>query len=782
MEWSAMREFILKSGVSRPFVTLLASLLFIIATSWGAGYLTFKSDSRVFFEESNPQLQAFDRMEAVYSQSDNVAFLIVPKSGDVFTKENLSLIYDLTEQAWQTPYSSRVDSITNYQHTFATGDDLIVEDLVLDPEVLDTQRIEEIRAIAVNEPLLAKRLISTEGHVSLVNVTVQMPGTNAEQELTDVSTFVRQIRDDLLEKYPNTEIHLTGLVMMDVAFAEAALADNNTLMPLMFLIVMVAIGLLLRTITGTISTLLIAIVAIVVTLGVTGWLGIYLTPPSAAAPIMILTVVVADCVHILANMFHEMRKGFDKRQAIYNSLEHNLKAIFITSATTALGFLSMNFSDVPPFQDLGNMVAFGVMMAFLFSVTLFPALLAILPIRPFKQDVKEHSGLMAGVSNFVVKNYRILLPSTLCAMLVILFLIPRNELNDRYVEFFDESVPFRMATELMGKELSGVDTIEFSIETGTANGINDPKVIAAIDHFSEWLRTLPEVDHVNTLSDIFKRLNKNMHGDDPAWYKLPEGKELAAQYLLLYEMSLPVGLDLNNQINVDKSGTRVVATLENMPTYELLELEELTTTWFATNYPELKLEAASISLMFAHVSKKNINSMLLGSVLALLLISPILGMVMGSVKYGVISLLPNLLPAGVAFGIWALLSAEVGLGLSVVIGMTLGIVVDDTVHFMSKYLTARREKNMSPEEAVHYTFQSVGPALWFTTLVLVAGFLIMALSTYRVNADMGVMTAITIVIALLVDFLLLPSLLIAADKIRKDPQPVEENSGIVTQN
>ncbi|MBU1310506.1 MAG: MMPL family transporter [Gammaproteobacteria bacterium] len=773
-----MRDFILKSGVYRPITTLLLCLALIIATSWGAGLLVFKSDNRVFFAPDNPQLQAFDQMEAVYAKSDNVAFLVVPKNGDIFTRENLTAIQQLTKSAWQTPYSSRVDSISNYQHTYATDDELVVGDLVLNPQALDATQLEQLRAIALNEPLLVKRLISTQGHVSLINVTLQKPGLDAEKELAEISQFARQLRDDLMASYPQIDIYLTGLVMMDVAFAEAALADNETLVPLMFLVVFLAVGLLLKTITGTLATVFIAVVSIAVTLGAAGWLGIALTPPSAAAPIMILTIVVADCVHILAGLFQEMRQGVERRQALYNSLQHNVKAIFLTSVTTALGFLSMNFSDVPPFQDLGNMVAFGVMTAFLLSVTLFPALLSILPITPFKQGVRQNSRLMSAISQFVVTHYRRLLPGSVLVMAAMLLFIPQNELNDKYVEFFDQSVPFRAATELMEQQLSGVDTLEFSIETATPNGINKPEVIAAIEQFSNWLRSLPEVDHVNTLSDTFKRLNKNMHGDDPAWYKLPDNPQLAAQYLLLYEMSLPIGLDLNNQINVDKSATRLIVTLKNLPTYQLLEFEQRASSWFAGQYPELQLKAASISLMFAHVSKKNIDSMLLGSIVALILISPILGFAMRSTKYGFISLLPNLLPAGIAFGIWGLLSGEVGLGLSVVIGTTLGIVVDDTVHFISKYLYARRERKMAPNAAIHYTFQTVGPALWFTSLILIAGFAIMALSTYRVNAEMGLMTAITIAIALIVDFLFLPSLLMATDKADAVTQPVDENANL----
>jgi hypothetical protein len=264
-----------------------------------------------------------------------------------------------------------------------------------------------------------------------------------------------------------------------------------------------------------------------------------------------------------------------------------------------------------------------------------------------------------------------------------------------------------------------------------------------------------------------------MHGDDPRWYKLPESQEMSAQYLLLYEMSLPYGLDLNNQLNVDKSSSRIVATFKNMSSNELITLEQEMIKWFANNAPQYDVDFASPSLMFAHIGQRNIISMLIGTILALILISILLGIALRSWKYGVISLLPNLAPAAIAFGLWGIISGEVGLGLSVVIGMTLGIVVDDTVHFLSKYLHAKRDKNATSKEAVHYAFDNVGRALWITTLVLVAGFTVLAQSSFKMNADMGFLTALTIFIALVVDFLFLPPLLMLLDK-RTKKQPVTQ--------
>jgi len=262
-----------------------------------------------------------------------------------------------------------------------------------------------------------------------------------------------------------------------------------------------------------------------------------------------------------------------------------------------------------------------------------------------------------------------------------------------------------------------------------------------------------------------KRLNKNLHGDDPAWFRIPESRELAAQYLLLYEMSLPYGLDLNDQINVDKSATRLNVSLKSISSNNAIALEERAQRWLRGNAPEsMQVDGASPAIMFSHIGARNIRSMLSGTTLALVLISVTLIFALRSLRIGMISIVPNLVPAGMAFGLWGLLVGQVGLALSVVTGMTLGIVVDDTVHFLSKYLRARREEGLSSADAVRYAFHTVGTALWTTSAVLIAGFLVLTRSPFELNSGMGLLTAITIALALLADFLLLPTLLMTLDK------------------
>lgn len=772
-----MRERIYNFALNKPWTVLLISIILVFGTAFGAKNLVFKGDYKVFFSEENPQLTAFESIQDIYSKSDNVAFILEPKNGDIFTKDNLTAVYWLTTESWQVPYSTRVDSISNFQHTIAEEDDLIVEDLVLDPDTLTDADMPRLKAIAINDPLLLNKIISQTGHVSIVNVTNQLPGINPITEIPEVATKIRDIKAQFEEKFPDIKVQLTGMVMMNTTFSETSMSDSATLVPAMFGIVLLIMILLLRSFSGTFATLFVIIFSIAGTMGAAGWMGFYLTGPSVSAPTMIMTLAVADCIHILTTYYFEMRQGKVKKEALQESLRVNFKPILLTSVTTAIGFMSMNFSDSPPFRDLGNMVAIGVMLAFVFSITVFPALLMLLPVKASKVSPQSNYGIMEKFADFVVEKRKILLPLTAVIILSLASFLPQNKLDDNFVEYFDTTVPFRAATDFMEENLSGLSTIEVSIDSKESSGINDPQFLKTVGDFSEWLRAKAVTDHVSTISDVLKRLNKNMHADDPEFHKLPEERDLSAQYLLLYEMSLPYGLDLNNQLNVDKSSTRVIGTFKNLSSVQQIEIEEEMNQWFAKNAPDYQVSISSPTLMFAHIGQRNINSMLFGTAMALILISLLLAFALRSVRYGVISLLPNFIPASVGFGLWYFIDGQIGLALSVVAGMTLGIVVDDTVHFLTKYKHARDQYGKNAEEAVKYAFSSVGRALWITTLVLVAGFMVLAQSTFTLNSDMGLLTAVTIAVALIVDFLFLPPLLMMLDG-KKDAKIALQTSAI----
>jgi predicted RND superfamily exporter protein len=764
-----MKQIWLNTILKFPWLVLLLGLVLIGAASLGSKELYFRGDYKVYFEQDDPQRLAFEQMQLAFTKNETANIIIAPRSGDIFNLRTLTLIKGLTDEAWQTPMSTRVDSVTNYQHTQAEDDDLRVEDLVFETEDLNPQTIARVKMVALSEPNLVSRLVSRQGHVAVVAITVNMPDTDKTAAVKQIADYVTGLSAKYQALYPDHEFYQTGIVFLNDAFASEAQKDAQTLVPLMFLAIIVVLWLLLRSFTGTLATVVIIITAISSTMGLAGWMGVFLSTATVNVPTLVMTLAVADCVHVISSMLYALREGKTKAQAVAYAMDLNLMPIFITSATTAIGFLTLNFANVPVLADLGNLTAIGVILAFVYCVTLLPALLLLLPMGGSKA-VRPTNGSMERFGEWVITYHRRILPFTVILVILSLGASMLNEVNDVATDYFDEATPFRQSADFQQNNLSGMSTIDFALYSEHRSGLNNPLMIEIVGDFTRWLRGQKEVDHVSSISDTFKRLNKNMHGDDPAYYVLPQQQNLAAQYLLLYEMSLPYGLDLSNQINLDKSATRITVTMQNLGSKEFTEFEQRVLDWLAKRAPQMKVSAGSANLMFAHIGENNMQSMLRGTVLALVLISTLLVFALRSWRMGAISLIPNLLPAAIGFGIWGLYCGEINMGLSVVLSMSLGIIVDDTVHFLSKYRRARLAGD-SAEQAVRYAFASVGRALWITTLVLATGFGVLSFSSFALNADMGLLTSIIIVVALAVDFLFLPAFLIVFD----NKKLIEEN-------
>ena len=395
-------------GVIRwRWLILLVTVLLVVAAASGGRFLWFDTDYRVFFSADNPQLKTFDELQNVYGKNDNVLFVLAPAGGEVFTAPVLAAVEHLTEQAWQIPFATRVDSVTNFQHTRAEGDDLFVADLVSDATAQPPEVLREARQVALNEPLLVNRLVSPSAHVTGVNVTLHFAGKSIT-EVPEVAAHARRLADEIRTAYPDVKVYLTGLSMLNNAFSEAGLQDMQTLVPLMYLAMFVIMFWLLRSLTSTFGTLLIVGFSAASAMGLAGWMGTGLTPPSAQAATMIMTLAVADSIHLLVTMLHEMRQGREKREAIVESLRINMQPIFLTSLTTSIGFLSMNFSDSPPFRHLGNITATGVGIAFVLSVLFLPAVMSVLPVR-VKQRASSGRFSIEWLAEAVVSRRRMLL-------------------------------------------------------------------------------------------------------------------------------------------------------------------------------------------------------------------------------------------------------------------------------------------------------------------------------------------------------------------------------------
>lgn len=745
----------------RAYLLALLNVLLIGVVAYGASQLVVHSGIRVLFSPDDPNLLAEIHIEDTYGKEDNI--LIVVDGGDrtLFNADGLSLLETLTTESWQIPHSRRVDSITNFLHTEVDGDDLMIDPLVPDASQLESAGIERVRKIALAELTLLGRLVSEDGNAAAVNISLNLKEEGKAAALAEAVNATRALLADVALEYPDVELHLAGLALTEQTLAEVTAADGASLIPLLFVVVLVAAALFLRSAWAALCTLVTVILSIVVGMGFAGWVGFGINSVSVSAPTIIVTLAVADCIHLLSAFLARLREGKEKRAALEESLRHKLYPIVLTSLTTAVGFLSMNFSESPPFGELGTISAAGVIGALWVTLGVLPALLLLLPFRAGGGAVSTWK--MTGLADFVTGQSTLVLAVGAVLVVGLVSCISRMELNDDPAGYFSEDIALTKALSVVEDKLAGTQHVYFSLDSGAAEGVSDPAYLERVANFVAWLRAQPEVTNVDSFTDTLKRLNQVMHGDDPAWYRLPDSRELAAQYLLLYEISVPYGQDVTYQVSADKAALKVSVVLRNQKS-RVVDFEQRARDWLAANAPNQATRGAGHAVSFASIGLNNIYSMLYGSAFAIALVSLCLLVAFRSVRFGIVSVVPNLFPALLALGAWSALVQEVNMAASTVFAATLGIVVDDTTHMLVAYRNARVTRGMDAAAAIRSTYESVGHALVTTTLALAAGFAVLTQSDFSVNATSGSLMAMTILIALAIDLLLLPALLVRIDR------------------
>ena len=754
-------EFVVTNRIKVAIVTLLMAF----AVFAGIPNLKLDTDGRVFMAADNPDKILLDRFEQEFAKDDNLAIIIVPKDGAVFTPRTLGAIGALTEELWNLPYVRLVNSITRFQNTYADGDMMVVEDLVPDPQDITDNGAAGAKAVALDRIEIRNSLINDDASATAISVIFRLPGVDLVSEIPDIIAESEPLLARYEADYPDITFKATGSVAVSQAFATASQRDGATLTPAMLLAMLVVVGLLLRSATGSLLILILAALSAMVSLGALGWTRVPINSATAVAPLMVITLAVASSVHVLSSIRQTMQETSDRTIWARRALTDHGLGITVAVFTTAIGFLSLNFSISPPFRQLGNMVAGGMMGVWIFTMFLLPGLICWIPIKQHRTDAPVDR-IMVALGEFVIRNQKRLLLGIPMVIIAFAAGISQIKLEDDFLRYFDESFETRQATDLYETELGGLNVLEYSVDTGVDNGINSVAYLQKLDALSTFLRDQPDISHIRSLSDTIKRLNMNMNGDDPAFYRIPETDEEASQFLFLYELSLGYGMDLTDQINVDRSSTRISAFVDYATTRQLLALDEKIQLWFDSNAPELKSPVTGQTHVYTMISARDVPSMLQGTTLALIFISFVIFLVLRNLKLGLVSLVPNLLPALMGFGLWGYMVGNVTLAVSIVVAMTLGIVVDDTVHFMLKYANARK-RGKSAEDSVRYAFKSVGMALTVTSLGLVIGFVILGQSGFAVNRDMAQLTAITLAFALFVDFLFLPPLLIFLDRMKQ---------------
>jgi len=743
-------------------IGLVIIVVCLLAT--GLTKLTFNPDLETYFPEGHPAVIRYNEIDDMFIPTDNLIIAVHSNEGTLFNGDSLKVIEELTKKSWTIPYSVRVDSLTNYSYVKSVNDDLIVEPFIEEAEKKSIEFFEKRENLVAGEDIIYKSLISEDKKTSVVSIIVDPPGPNKEDQNSELINYLLGFIEPIKESNENLDIRLLGNPYLDYISPRIVKAEMPVVMPLMLLLIFLIVFLMIRSYAAVLATFIVILMSLIATFGSIGLLGNPLNQMVSTIPILIITLALADCIHLFSIYFQNRIKGISSKESMEKSLEMNIQPLFLTTISTCIGFLCLNFIEVAPLRDFGNAVAIGIGFAFIFTIFFIAPIVSFFEVKTASKVTKQ-TRFSTSVGSFILKNGNKLIFSITSISFLILLCIPMNELDENPTQMYAEGfTSFSSDTLWLDEKLSVTFPVNF-LATNEEGQVSDPDFLKILDKFSVWLEEREQVNHVTSLANNMKNLNKSMHGDDPEWKRIPENADLSAQYLFFYEMSLPMGLDLNSSISQDRKSTKISATLKDMSSNEFKEFNNEVLRYLRQNNLENMIsEASSFRVIFTYMTEAIVNSLLYGLFIGILLITLIIGLFFRSYLLPALSIFPNILPIGMGFGLWGLFVGEVGFMVAVGMGSTLGVIVDFTVHFLSKYELARKELKKSVEESVIYSFETVGFALIIMTVVLALGFSVLNLVTFIPIQDFAKFSVICFVGGLIINFLFLPNLLMKFDK------------------
>ncbi|MCB0355973.1 MAG: MMPL family transporter [Bdellovibrionales bacterium] len=749
--------------IKYPKISILLSILLLFITGFGATLLKTNFSYRIWFEPDNPKLALFDSFEKRFG-SDELSVVTLYSPSGIFDKESAQLLINLTNDMWQTSEVIRVDSLTNFNWVHGEDDEVIVESLIPDDQPLTEELLEERKNIAIHHPSIEGYLINKKADVAVIYVKLK-PSFDGSPVYENI---VQSIREKVA-KYQGQGDHqilLSGTPLLNYAFKESTEKDLEMLVPFVFLVTIAFLIFSFRNLSGVLLPLIVVIATIICTMGATGWVGIEINNITSVVPQFMIAISIAVVVHVLVSFYLFYQKGLSKEEALRAAAVKNFIPTLLTAVSTVIGFWSFSTSPIPPIANMGKMAGLGTAFSWVFTYTMILPLIQLLPLKLKGQansKMSEGDAYIASpratyFANLIYKWRKIILGGAVLISVLSIYLALQVPVNSDPFEYFADDYPLSIATDFIEKNLGGAVGSEIVVESGQPEGIKNPQFLHKVDEFQTWLSHRPHITKTVSVVDILKDMNKTLNQGKDEYYRLADDQELIAQQLFLYTMNLPQGMDINDRVTLENDALRITSmwTIHDSET-ALSEAKN-----YETKAKEMGLHAYVTGKMPLYHSnnEKVVSSFKISISLAIVLVAILLIFGLQSVRIGLLSILPNALPLLIGAGVVKLVGQPLDIGTVIVGSICLGIAVDDTIHFLAnfkKFMLA----GVSAKEAVAIVYSTTARALITTTVVIVAAFGTFAMASFTPNQNFGIFVSIILTVALFVDLIFLPALLMS---------------------
>lgn len=762
------------------WVVLIASF-----AVWGvAGYLgaSARIDNSVaaFFDTDDPTYGAYLEYREEF-ESDEIAYIVYRTEGGAWNLDTMRRIEQLTRALEdEVPFVKEVTSLSNAEFMEgAPPDDILVYDLLADfPESQDDLYV--IRDKVMKKPIYVGGLVSGDSELGAVIVEMTRSGVDSVDEIRldpnggdGLHNLYPQVSFEAIEailarpEYEGIQFFHTGDVAINATYNTVFIEEDlPVLMGLSFLVIALSLALVFRRPVGVIGPFMVIAFAMAISVAVIGLIGWDIDFMFGLIPTLLITVGVADSVHILSEFgIYERRLG-DRRDAIRRTLYLVGPPCLLTSLTTAAGFLSLSLSPVKSVAHLSVYSAAGVMGAFVASITILVVFLSFgkrTPtsggsVAPRAKRGKAFGAALRAVATFVIRFRNPILVASALITVVSGFGISMLTVDSNFLLEFSEKIPVRRTTQFVDDHMAGTYSIVYVFDSEEPDGIKEPAVLREIERVQREAERHPLVTKTYSVVDLMKDINQSFHNGDPAFYEIPESRELVAQYLLVYEMS--GGEEIRDYLSLDYARATLELRCKMKETSRLAGIVED----IDAHLGEEPLRASSVSVtgigaLWLKFVEYITWSQIQGALIALTVVSLMMIVVFRSVKIGLVSMVPNVAPVVLVLGSMGWMGTPLDYYRLLIAPVAIGIAVDDTIHLMTRY-HHEFMKSRSYEDALYASMDGVGRALFITSAILVLGFLVNLFSIMDGQKSFGVLTAGVISAALIADFFLMPALIL----------------------
>ena len=659
------------------YIAIIIPLLTIMMAS-GLKNLEFEGSNRIWFGKDSKILKNYDNFRSIFGNDDGVSISFKVEEG-VFNRDVLRSIDNITQKLWQTEYIARVDSITNYQYVHSDKeypDEIVVENFVDEIDSLSDEELLKKRDIALKQEMILGRLISVDAKTTMIVGRMTPKAGNDPEVSFKLRDAVAKIVAPEEEKL-GVKFYISGGPAINTSFIDIAKNDIEIFTPIVIVVTLILLFGVFRRVSATFISISVVVFTFLIVLSIQVSLGFKLNNFTANIPVFVMAIGIADAMHLLWIYMIARKKGMLNYEAIHYSVKKNFLALFLTSLTTAVGFASLSISAIVPIKTLGIATASAALLAFVLTILFVPAVLAIInPKIKVQNEEESHSHRISKwYVEFLIKYNKQLLFIFGIVFTIISVGIFKANVDSNIIKYFKEDVPIRVTIDFIQENLAGPMSYEIIVDSKQNDGIKEPEFLRTMQKFyDEFYAANTDVRHITSLMDTVKRFNEVVSGSKT----IPDDKNLIAQYLLLYSLSLPQGMEISDKMDIDERQLRVSASMNMVETSKNLEMIKWVEDWWAkTTY---SAEVNGQTAMFSYMQHDVTDTLLNSIALVIVLISIIMLLIFKKLKMLPLFIIPNLLPITLVVGVMGWLSIDIDMGVAVSGAIIIGVAVDDTIH------------------------------------------------------------------------------------------------------